>query len=88
MFQKVLDYLFTNQKFLSKVPFSLFLLAFFFPIILININYEAGLLYIAFYVSYWTIKAFMNYYFILKSYFDLLSINKRDYKFFFYKLKE
>lgn len=88
MFQKISDYIFTNQKFLSKVPFSLFLLAFFFPIILININYQMWLLYIAFYVSYWTIKAFMNYYFIMKSYFDLLSINKKDYKYFFYKLKE
>lgn len=81
-------YIFTDNKFLSKIPFSLFITIFLIPILLININYQLGLLFIAFYVAYWSIKAFQNYYFILKSFFELLWINKKDYKHFLSLLSE
>lgn len=81
-------YIFTDTKFLSKVPFTLFITIFLVPILLININYQLWLLFIAFYVAYWSIKAFQNYYFILKSFFEILWINKKDYKHFLSLLSE
>ena len=38
-----------------------------------------GILFIAFYISYWTIKVFESYYYILTSYITLLRTNKKDY---------
>ncbi|MBP8016776.1 glycosyltransferase family 2 protein [Candidatus Gracilibacteria bacterium] len=79
MKETIFKNIFSNQKIISKIPFLLFLLIFITPIILIKINYKLGLFFIAFYISYWVIKAFESYYFILSSYIKLLNVNSRDY---------
>jgi cellulose synthase/poly-beta-1,6-N-acetylglucosamine synthase-like glycosyltransferase len=68
-----------SQSFLSKLPLVLLCIIFFIPIILLNISYQPGILFIAFYISYWTVKVFESYYYILTSYITLLRTNKRDY---------
>ncbi|MDD2487434.1 MAG: glycosyltransferase family 2 protein [Candidatus Gracilibacteria bacterium] len=80
MKNKSLEKFFLSQKFLSKIPFLLFVIILFFPIGLLRTNYRIGLFFIAFYISYWAIKAFESYYYILVSYLHLLSVNQKDYK--------
>jgi cellulose synthase/poly-beta-1,6-N-acetylglucosamine synthase-like glycosyltransferase len=48
-------------------------------VLLIQINYQIGLFFIAFYVSYWTVKVFESYFYVVKSYFDLLAYNRRSF---------
>jgi cellulose synthase/poly-beta-1,6-N-acetylglucosamine synthase-like glycosyltransferase len=45
----------------------------------LSISYQIGILFIAFYISYWTIKVFESYYYVLTSYITLLRTNKKDY---------
>lgn len=68
-----------SQSFLSKLPLILLCIIFFVPIILLNLSYQLGILFIAFYISYWTVKVFESYYYILTSYITLLRTNKQDY---------
>ncbi len=70
---------FLSERFLSKVPLTLLLLIFITPLFILTINYKLGLYFIAFYVSYWTIKAFESYIYIISSYLKLLKVNKADY---------
>ncbi|EKD44461.1 MAG: hypothetical protein ACD_71C00128G0004 [uncultured bacterium (gcode 4)] len=70
---------FLSQAFLSKLPLIFLCIIFFIPIILLSISYQVGILFIAFYISYWTIKVFESYYYVLTSYIRLLRTNKHDY---------
>ncbi len=70
---------FLSQAFLSKLPIIFLCIIFLVPIILLSINYQVGILFIAFYISYWTIKVFESYYYVLTSYITLLGTNKKDY---------
>ena len=70
---------FLSQAFLSKLPLVFLFIIFFVPIILLSISYQVGILFIAFYISYWTIKVFESYYYVLTSYITLLRTNKQDY---------
>ncbi len=49
------------------------------PLALIKINYQIGLFFIAFYIAYWAIKVFESYYYVLKSYIELVDFNKTDF---------
>ncbi len=65
--------------FLSKLPIILLIAVFGLPVVLINIDYQIGLFFIALYISYWTIKVFESYYYVVKSYIELLDYNARDF---------
>ncbi|MDQ1344158.1 MAG: hypothetical protein QG650_878 [Patescibacteria group bacterium] len=66
--------------FLSKIPGLGLILIFTLPVILVKINPKAGLFFIAFCISYWTVKVFESYYFVLSSYLALLRLNKADFR--------
>ncbi|PID84039.1 hypothetical protein CSB09_03315 [Candidatus Gracilibacteria bacterium] len=51
-----------------------------FPIVIIQIHYDVGLFFIALYISYWTVKVFESYFFVLKSYLQLLKAEKVDFE--------
>lgn len=68
-----------RPRILSKIPIVLLLAIFGAPIALINLNYQVGLFFIALYISYWTIKVFESYYYVLKSYLELLDYGSRDF---------
>lgn len=70
---------FLSQAFLSKLPLTLLCSIFIIPLLLLKINDRIWLYFIAFYVSYWTIKAFESYIYILSSYIKLLKVNRKDY---------
>lgn len=70
---------FLREAFLSKVPAVLLVGIFMVPLVLIKINYQVGLFFIAFYIAYWSIKVFESYYYVLKSYFSLVEFNKTDF---------
>lgn len=70
---------FLSQDFLSKLPVIFLCIIFLVPIVLLSISYQVGILFIAFYISYWTVKVFESYYYVLTSYITLLRTNKRDY---------
>lgn len=65
---------------LSKLPIILLLAIFGAPVLLINLNYQLGLFFIALYISYWTIKVFESYYYVIASYFELLDYNSRNFQ--------
>jgi len=68
-----------SSRFLSKLPIILLVTIFLVPIILLKIHYQLGIFFIAFYISYWTVKVFESYYYVLTSYITLLKTNKKDY---------
>ena len=68
-----------RSGFLSKLPILLLLCVFGLPVLLIQIDYQIGLFFIALYISYWTIKVFESYFYVLKSYFELLTYNDRGF---------
>lgn len=68
-----------DRNFLSKLPVIFLCIIFFVPIVLLSVNYQVGILFIAFYISYWTVKVFESYYYVLTSYITLLHTNKQDY---------
>lgn len=70
---------FTLGFWLHKIPLITLIALFLLPIILMQINYFLGLFFIAFYISYWTIKVFHGYYHILKSYLQLLRMESYDF---------
>lgn len=69
-----------TSGFLSKIPGFGLILIFLLPIVLVKINPKAGLFFIAFCISYWTVKVFESYYFVLSSYLTLLRFNKTDFR--------
>lgn len=70
---------FLSTRFLSKLPIIFLVTIFATPIILLKINYQLGIFFIAFYISYWTVKVFESYYYVLTSYITLLKTNKKDF---------
>ncbi|MBX9808858.1 glycosyltransferase family 2 protein [Candidatus Gracilibacteria bacterium] len=69
----------TLTYWLAKIPLIALLTTVLFPLILMQIHYETGLFFIAFYISYWSVKVFESYYYVLKSYFKLLRLEKKDW---------
>ena len=69
----------TLAYWLPKIPLLALLFTFFLPIMLMEVNYYAGLLFIAFYISYWTVKIFEGYYYAIKSYIKLLKTEKINF---------
>ncbi len=63
---------------LAKLPAMLLVGIFSIPILLINFNQSIGLFFIAFYISYWTVKVFESYYYILRSYRELLDYDSMN----------
>ncbi|EKE27600.1 MAG: hypothetical protein ACD_3C00188G0016 [uncultured bacterium (gcode 4)] len=68
-----------KEAFLSKVPLLLLISIFALPILILKVSYQVWLYFIAFYVSYWTVKAFESYIYIISSYIKLLKVNKKNY---------
>lgn len=64
---------------LPKIPLLSLIGIFLLPLILIQIQYETGLFFIALYISYWSVKVFEGYFYVLKSYLKLLRIEKKDF---------
>ncbi len=68
-----------RPEFLSRVPGALLLSIFFLPPILIFLERRLGLFFIAFFISYWTMKVFESYYYVLMSYLRLLRAQDTDW---------
>jgi cellulose synthase/poly-beta-1,6-N-acetylglucosamine synthase-like glycosyltransferase len=68
-----------KSAFLSKVPGFFLFFIFLAPVGLVKLHPKAGLFFIAFCISYWTIKVFESYYFVLSSYASLLKYNRTDF---------
>jgi hypothetical protein len=64
---------------LPKIPLLSLIGIFLLPLILMQVQYETGLFFIALYISYWSVKVFEGYFYVLKSYLKLLRIEKRDF---------
>ena len=69
----------TLTYWIPKIPLLALIGTFLFPLILMQIHYETGLFFIALYISYWSVKVFESYYYVLKSYFKLLAMEKKDW---------
>lgn len=65
---------------LPRIPLLSLIFVFFLPLILMKIHPDVGLFFIAFYISYWTLRVFGWYYHIFKSYHSLLRMEKTDFK--------
>lgn len=70
---------FTLDFWLPKIPLLSLIFVFLLPFILININYDLGLFFIAFYIAYWTVKVFSGYFHVFASYKKLLEMEKIDF---------
>jgi hypothetical protein len=70
----------TLSYWFPKIPLLALISTFLLPLILMQIHYETGLFFIAFYISYWSVKVFEWYYYVLKSYIKLLKLEKTDWK--------
>lgn len=64
---------------LPKIPLISLLSIFLLPLVLMEIHYQTGLFFIALYISYWTVKVFESYYYVLRSYLRLLRMEKQDF---------
>jgi hypothetical protein len=64
---------------LPKIPLLSLIGIFLLPLALMQIHYETGLFFIALYISYWSVKVFESYYYVVKSYIKLLRYEKRDF---------
>lgn len=64
---------------LPKIPFLSLIGIFLLPLILMQIHYKTGLFFIALYISYWSVKVFESYYYVLRSYLKLLQYEKKDF---------
>jgi hypothetical protein len=64
---------------LPRIPLLALLATVLLPLVLMQIHYETGLFFIAFYISYWSVKVFESYYYVLKSYIRLLKLEKKDW---------
>ena len=69
----------TLTYWLPKIPLLALIATFFFPLVLMKIHYATGLFFIALYISYWSVKVFESYYYVLKSYIKLLKLEKTDW---------
>ncbi len=68
----------TLAYWLPKIPLLSLIGVFVLPLLLMEVNYKLGLFFIAFYIAYWSVKVFESYYYVLRSYMKLLSLEKRD----------
>jgi Glycosyl transferase family group 2 len=68
----------TLAYWLPKIPLLSLIGVFVLPLMLMEVNYKLGLFFIAFYIAYWSVKVFESYYYVLRSYMRLLSLEKRD----------
>lgn len=66
----------TLSYWLPKIPFLALIGIFILPLILMKIQYQVGLFFIALYISYWSVKVFEGYFYVLKSYIKLLKFSK------------
>lgn len=80
MKKNITSAIFTLEFWLPKIPLLSLIFVFLLPIILIQINYDLGLFFIAFYISYWSLKVFSGYFHIFKSYRRLAVTRKMDFK--------
>ncbi len=64
---------------IPKIPLLSLVGIFILPLVLMEINYQTGLFFIALYISYWTVRVFESYYYVLQSYLKLLQIEGKDY---------
>lgn len=64
---------------LPKIPLLSLLGIFLLPLVLMEVHTQTGLFFIALYISYWSVKIFESYYYVLKSYLRLLAVEKRDF---------
>jgi hypothetical protein len=69
----------TLTYWLPRIPLLALLTTVLLPLILMQIHYETGLFFIAFYISYWSVKVFESYYYVLKSYVRLLKLEQKDW---------
>lgn len=69
----------TITYWIPKIPLLSLLGIFILPLVLMEIHYQTGLFFIALYISYWTVKVFESYFYVLKSYIKLLRIKKQGY---------
>jgi cellulose synthase/poly-beta-1,6-N-acetylglucosamine synthase-like glycosyltransferase len=69
----------TLSYWLPKIPLLSLVGIFLLPLILMEIHYQTGLFFIALYISYWSVKVFEGYYYVLRSYLKLLRMEKRDF---------
>jgi hypothetical protein len=69
----------TITYWLPRIPLLALLSTVLLPLVLMQIHYETGLFFIAFYISYWSVKVFESYYYVLKSYIRLLRLEKKDW---------
>jgi len=69
----------TFAYWLPKIPLLSLIGIFILPLALMEIHYKTGLFFIALYISYWTVKVFESYYYVLRSYIRLLRYEKKDY---------
>ncbi len=63
---------------LPKIPLLSLITIFILPLVLMEVSYKVWLFFIAFYIAYWSVKVFESYYYVLRSYVRLLSLEKRD----------
>lgn len=70
---------FLRPEILPRLPLLFLVAVFLLPVLLIKINYQIGLFFIAFYIAYWTVKVFESYYYVIRSYLELLAVNRRDF---------
>jgi cellulose synthase/poly-beta-1,6-N-acetylglucosamine synthase-like glycosyltransferase len=70
----------TLSYWLPKIPLLSLIGIFLLPLVLMEIHYETGLFFIALYISYWSVKVFEGYYYVLRSYLKLLKMEKKDFK--------
>ncbi len=68
-----------RPRVISKLPILLLLAIFATPVLLIKLNYQLGLFFIALYISYWTIRVFESYYYVIRSYFELIDYSNRNF---------
>lgn len=64
---------------LPKIPLLSLIGIFILPLALMELHYETGLFFIALYISYWSVKVFESYYYVLKSYLRLLAYEKKQF---------
>ena len=64
---------------IPKIPLLSLIGIFALPLVLMEVHYQTGLFFIALYISYWSVKVFESYYYVLRSYLKLLAMEKKDF---------
>lgn len=64
---------------LPKIPLLSLISIFLLPLILMKVNADVGLYFIALYIAYWSVKVFQSYFYVLRSYYRLLMTEKIDF---------